>query len=136
MKQLENKLKELRPISPDCKLRQKCFAAIESQKQTFSLKETYKIMVENSDLTRINVEMCYPYCAQFKRAPGTGGVSEVGQGAFKVEQHLYDYDTVKPSQYYYPHEVSDQLLQELIIKQIDGVKTSVNYLKKLVAEIY
>ena len=89
-------------------------------------------MVEKSDLKRINLEMCYPYCAQFKRSPGTGGVFKVGEGAFKVEKQLYDYDMIKPLQYYYPHEVSEELLEELIVKQIEGVKTGVKYLKSLI----
>lgn len=95
------------------------------------LDETFKVMVEKSDLRRINLEMCYPYCAQFKRSPGAGGVFNVGEGAFKVEKQLYDYDMIKPLQYYYPHEISEELLEELIVKQMEGVKTSIKYLKNL-----
>ena len=40
------------------------------------LEKCFEIMMEKSALTRINVEMCYPYCAQFKRTPGAGGVKK------------------------------------------------------------
>ena len=92
--------------------------------------------MEKSTLTRINVEMCYPYCAQFKRTPGTGGISKVGEGAFKVEKPLYDFNVMKPREYYYPQEVSKELLEELLVKQMEGAKKSIAYLKKLRDEYY
>ncbi|WP_027128260.1 sugar phosphate isomerase/epimerase family protein [Fusobacterium perfoetens] len=95
------------------------------------LEKTFAIMMEKSSLTRINVEMCYPYCAQFKRTPGTGGVEKVGEGAFKVEKSLYDYNVMRPRQYYYPQEVSNELLEELLKKQMEGVEKSFKYLKNL-----
>lgn len=95
------------------------------------LEKTFAIMMEKSGLTRINVEMCYPYCAQFKRTPGTGGVEKVGEGTFKIEKPLYDYDVMRPRQYYYPQEVSKELLEELLEKQMKGVEKSFEYLKKL-----
>ncbi len=95
------------------------------------LDTTFKIMVEKSDIKRINLESCFPYCGQFKRSPGAGGVFEVGKGTFKIEKKLYDYDLIKPLQCYYPHEVSEELLEELIVKQIEVVKAGAKYLKKL-----
>lgn len=95
------------------------------------LKKCFEIMMEKSSLTRINVEMCYPYCAQFKRTPGTGGVEKVGEGAFKVEKHLYDYNVIKPLQYYYPHEISEELLEKMLIDQMNGMEKTVKYLKML-----
>lgn len=75
--------------------------------------------------------MCYPYCAQFKRTPGVGGVAKVGEGAFKVEKHPYDYNIIKPSQYYYPHEISEEMLEKMLVDQMKGVEVSVKYLKAL-----
>lgn len=100
------------------------------------LKTCFEIMMDKSPLTKINLEMCYPYCAQFKRRPGTGGVEKVGEGAFKVEKRPYDYKLIKPMQYYYPHEISEELLEKMIKDQIEGVKKSVEYLKKLRDEYY
>lgn len=98
------------------------------------LKSCLKILLDNSQITRLNVEMCYPYCAQFKRTRGTGGVHELGKGCFKIEKPLYDYETVKPSQYYYPHEVSAGLLEELLEKQMEAARRSAEFTKKLCRE--
>ena len=100
------------------------------------LEKCFEIMMEKSALTRINVEMCYPYCAQFKRTPGAGGVKKVGEGAFKVEKHPYDYNVIKPLQYYYPHEVSNAMLEIMINDQVAGVKKTAAYLKKLRDKYY
>lgn len=100
------------------------------------LEKSFEIMMEKSSLTKINVEMCYPYCAQFKRTPGTGGIEKVGEGAFKVEKPLYDYNVMKPLQYYYPQEVSEELLEELLEKQMEGAKKSFVYLKNLRDKYY
>lgn len=95
------------------------------------LEKCFNILMEKSSLTRINVESCHPYCAQFKRTPGTGGVEKVGEGTFKVEKHPYDYNIIKPAQYYYPHEVSEEMLEKLIEDQLNGLIETVDYLKKL-----
>lgn len=99
------------------------------------LKECLKIMLEQSQITRLNVEMCYPYCAQFKRSVGTGGVKELGNGCFAIEEPLYDYEVLKPSQYYYPQEVSEELLEELLAKQKEGARESAEYARSLVRQL-
>lgn len=95
------------------------------------LKKCLKIMMDHSSLHRLVIEMCYPYCAQFKRTPGAGGVSSVGKGCFQVEKPLYDETILEPKEYYYPQEVSGELLEELLIKQMEGVERSVAYTKQL-----
>lgn len=90
-----------------------------------------KIILDDSQITRLNVEMCYPYCAQFKRSPGTGGVEQVGSGCFQVEPPLFDPAVIRPRQYYYPQEISEELLEEFLKKQMDGARASVEYTKKL-----
>lgn len=88
------------------------------------LDEIFKIMVEHSPLTRINIEMCYPYVAQFKREKGTGGIFEVGEGAFKVEDPPFDRNVIEPENYYYPAE---EHVEELIEKQIQGAEQSIKH---------
>lgn len=105
-------------------------------KGNIDLKSLFNIMMKKSPLTRINIEMCYPYCAQFKRKPGTGGVFEVGKGTFKIENPIYNYNKIKPLEYYYPQEISNELLEEMLLNQMLGVKESINYLKKLREEYY
>lgn len=100
------------------------------------LEESFNIMMENSTLRRINLEQCYPYCAQFKRVPGTGGIDKVGEGAFKVEKPLYDFEVMKPLEYYYPQEVSEELLEELLVKQLEGLKKGFKYITALRDKYY
>lgn len=100
------------------------------------LEECFNILMDNSSLTRINIEMCYPYCAQFKRSPGCGGVTEVGKGAFKVEKAPYNTEEIRPLQYYYPHEVSEKYLELMMKDQIAGIEKNINYLKKLRENYY
>jgi sugar phosphate isomerase/epimerase len=83
------------------------------------LDQCFKILVEGSRLERINIEMCFPYAVPFKREPGAGGVFEVGEGAFKVENPPYDPSVIKPSDYYYPPE---ELLEQMIADQEKGVE--------------
>ena len=88
------------------------------------LDECFKILVEESPLTRINIEMCFPYCTKFRREPGAGGIDKVGEGAFKVEQPPYDYDVIKPLDYYYPPaELMDQMSED----QAKGVEQCAKY---------
>ncbi|HEF6461883.1 TPA: hypothetical protein SBC44_000070 [Campylobacter jejuni] len=69
-------------------------------------------ILKKEGLDRINVEQCYPYCATFKREKGTGGVKELGKGAFKIEKSLFE--DLKAMQYYYPQEVSQECLERLL----------------------
>lgn len=92
------------------------------------LEECFKILVNESTLTRINIEMCYPYVSIFKREKGTGGVYELGNGAFKVEKPPFDPNLIKPSEYYYPPE---EHLVNMIKAQVNGVEESVKYVLEL-----
>lgn len=98
------------------------------------LKKLLKIILDGSTITRLNMEMCYPYCAQFKRTPGTGGVLQVGDGSFVVREPLFDPDVVKPGDYYYPQEISEELLEKCLKLQMDGVKASAEFTRKLCKE--
>lgn len=89
-----------------------------------NVDECFRILVEESSLTRINIEMCAPYAATFKREPGTGGVDKVGEGAFKVQSPPYDYNEIKPLKYYYPPE---HLLEQMIEDQAKGVEQCAKY---------
>ena len=100
------------------------------------LKKSFDIMMKKSSLTRVNVEMCYPYCAQFKRSPGSGGVFNVGEGAFKIEEAIYDRSIIKPLEYYYPQEISEELLESMLEDQMNGAIASIEYLKSLRNEYY
>ncbi|MEC4213333.1 hypothetical protein P0Q23_02920 [Campylobacter jejuni] len=74
--------------------------------------QTSEDLLDLLKLININVEQCYPYCATFKREKGTGGVKELGKGAFKIEKSLFE--DLKAMQYYYPQEVSQECLERLL----------------------
>ena len=96
------------------------------------LEECFKIMVENSPLERINMEMCFPYCTTFKREPGAGGVEKVGEGAFKVGKAPYDRNIIKPLDYYFPHKVvSEEMLDKMMEDQLKGAEIGYRYLSSL-----
>ncbi|PED69054.1 hypothetical protein CON97_27605, partial [Bacillus pseudomycoides] len=73
----------------------------------------------------------YGLTAPFSRPKGTGGVYEVGEGAFKVEKPLYDLHVIKPTDYYYPPE---HLLEKMLEDQGKGVQKSVEYVLALRGE--
>ncbi|GKV65957.1 MULTISPECIES: sugar phosphate isomerase/epimerase [unclassified Sporosarcina] len=92
------------------------------------IEECFKILVEQSTLQRVNIEMCHPYVSTFKRPIGTGGVSSPGDGAFKVEEPFYPIELIAPLDSYYPTE---DLLEQMLRDQDEGVKESVKAVKEL-----
>lgn len=91
-------------------------------------EECFKLLVENTTMTRINIEMCHPYTATFKKEKGAGGVYEVGEGPFKVKNPPIDPSFVKPSEYYYPPE---EALEKMIEYQAQEVEKSVKHVLAL-----
>lgn len=98
------------------------------------LKKLLQIVLDNSTISRLNLEMCYPYCAQFKRTPGTGGIFSVGEGSFQVKEPLFDPNLIKPGDYYYPQEISEELLEQCLKLQMEGVEASAAFTRKLCSE--
>ncbi len=92
------------------------------------VEECFKILVEETTLTRINIEMCHPYVATFKKKKGAGGVLELGEGAFKIENTPIDVSVVKPSEYYYPPE---EVLEKMIEYQKSEVEKSAKFVLNL-----
>ena len=44
---------------------------------SIDIDECFVQLVERSSVTKINIEICYPYCAPFTREKGAGGISEL-----------------------------------------------------------
>ncbi|MGX7059620.1 sugar phosphate isomerase/epimerase family protein [Vagococcus humatus] len=88
----------------------------------------FKKIVEETDLTHINIEMCHPYVSYFKRPLGLGGVEYLGEGAFKIEEPYFDPAIIKPMETYHP---SAENLEMMLKAQDEDVKKSVTYMKKL-----
>lgn len=93
-------------------------------KGNIDTEECFKILVNESNLTRINIEMCYPYSTSFQRTQGTGGIEKVGEGPFKVEEAPSELNIINPADYYYP---PDEAIEQMLAIQEKGVKESVNY---------
>ena len=91
-----------------------------------NIDECFKILFEKSTLTRINIEQTYPFLSIFKREKGTGGVFRVGEGAFKVEKPVFDFEKHNPHEYYYPPE---EHLDRWLEEQEKGLEESVKHLK-------
>ena len=90
----------------------------------------FQILLNHSPITRINIENCYPYCAEFARPVGIGGVDQFS-GAFEIKPTIFPENLIKPLDYYYPHKVSAQALTILTQAQLDGLKISVDALLRL-----
>ncbi len=93
-------------------------------------EECFRILVEDSMVTRINIETCFPYSSTFDRARGTGGVSDFS-AAFKIKPPPFPTEIIKPLDYYYPHQISDEALKLLINAQRNCVSQSAQALKIL-----
>ncbi|EAN7682653.1 sugar phosphate isomerase/epimerase, partial [Salmonella enterica] len=90
----------------------------------------FKTLVNESSLTRINIETCFPYASPFARPKGTGGVDTL-EGTFAVKPAPFDESKIKPLEYYYPAKISESVLQELMAAQNRCVQVSVQTLKNL-----
>lgn len=92
------------------------------------IEECFRILFEKSTLTRINIEQTYPFLSVFKREKGTGGVFNVGEGAFKIEEPPFKFLPLQPDSYYHPPE---EYIDILIEKQLAGLEESVKYIKQI-----
>jgi sugar phosphate isomerase/epimerase len=94
------------------------------------IDKAFRILVENSTVPHINLGMCYPYCATFKREPGTGGSSDFA-GAFAITHPPFPPNLVRPMGYYYPHDTSEEALLTLLECQQKDLEHSIAVLTKL-----
>jgi len=90
----------------------------------------FQILSEHSADLHVNLEMCFPYCATFKRKRGTGGVHNF-DGAFAMAPSPFPPDLVKPTNYYSPHKAGEEALEALVQAQWEGLEHSIAVLKKL-----
>ena len=93
-----------------------------------NIDECFRLLFEKSLLTRINIEQTYPFLSVFKREKGTGGVYEVGEGPFKVENAVFQFEEHTADSYYYPPE---KYLKDTIAAQESGLLESVRHMKKI-----
>lgn len=95
---------------------------------SIDVKGLCRYLLEHTTLNRFNLEMSYPYTGTFQRPVGTGGVQGLGEGAFAVKEPPLPLDQIKPEDYYL---YEGDMLDELIEKQLEGVRNSLCFLHKL-----
>lgn len=84
-----------------------------------------EILLDNAPIEALYLEMSHPYSTTFKRSPGAGGVSQVGEGTFVLKPLPSVFGSMAPETYYMYD--GDQL-EALIDKQLEDVKISFAYL--------
>jgi len=52
--------------------------------------ECFRILAQESPLTRLVIEVCYGYAAPFRCSPEEGGGARLGAGAFRVLEGPFD----------------------------------------------
>lgn len=95
---------------------------------SIDVKGLCRYLLENTTLNRLILEMSYPYTGTFQRPVGTGGVRELGKGAFTVKEPPFPVTEIKPEEYYL---YEGEMLDELIKAQLEGVKKSMKYLQNM-----
>lgn len=82
-----------------------------------------KYIMTHTTLDRLNVETSYPYAGRFTRPAGTGGVAELGEGAFRIAEPPFPMEKIKPLEYYsYGGDMVDELIEEQKASLVRGLK--------------
>ena len=63
---------------------------------TIDLNSCFRVLAKESDLDRINIEVCYGYAAPFRVDAAQGEGSRLGEGAFEVTAPPFDPEVVAP----------------------------------------
>ena len=63
---------------------------------SIDLVEAYRVLAEESPLTRINIEVCYGYGAPFRVPEAEGYGGRLGEGSFRVLPPPYDPAVIAP----------------------------------------
>ena len=111
---------------------------------TVDLDACYRILSQETDLDRINIEVCYGYAAPFRVAAARGEGAKLGQGAFAAAAPPFDPEVVAPHlckpkengfKSYAWQElaalVDEDEMKQLIAWQAKAVETSVECMKRL-----
>ncbi|PIX38591.1 MAG: sugar phosphate isomerase/epimerase [Armatimonadetes bacterium CG_4_8_14_3_um_filter_58_9] len=94
-------------------------------------RECFCILAEDSHLDRLVIEVCYGYSAPFRCSQTRGAGGRLGEGAFRVAKEPLDPSWVVS----HTEGASSETLRQLIAWQDESVIHSVDYVKRLNAEM-
>ena len=119
-------------------------AGVPLGKGTMDLPECYRILAEETDLDRVNIEVCYGYLAPFRVEQAKGEGAKLGEGPFVVTLPPFEPEIIAPhllkpkedgfKSYAWQEMINlidETELDPLITWQEKAVETSVEYVKKL-----
>lgn len=86
----------------------------------------FRMLAENINLRRINIETCYPYSAPFSKS-----IPCKMQGTFSIKEPPFPLSLIHPRNYYYPGDYTSQIFKMLLNAQDECVIRSVETMKKL-----
>lgn len=94
------------------------------------LEKVTEILLKNTTLQRLNIEICYPYTSVFQRPAGTGGSSEY-KGAFAIKDAPLPVEEVRPKDYYL---YEGKMLEELLQVQMENMRNAIPFFKNICAK--
>jgi sugar phosphate isomerase/epimerase len=97
---------------------------------SMDLSNHFRILSQQSPLSRINIEVCYDYRAPFRRPQEQGAGARLGEGAFTIISPPYDPSKIAPIK----HRRSAQEDAQFPQWQHQAVEESVQYVKQLNAQ--
>lgn len=95
-------------------------------KGNIDIKSVCNYVLDHTTLDRMVLEISFPFTTTFQRVPGTGGVTDVGQGAFEIKSPPFAIDKIKPNDYYL---YEGELLDDFIERQLESVRSGLQYMK-------
>lgn len=99
---------------------------------SIDLKECFKILMNDSSLSRINIEMCNPYITEFKRDIGTGGLDNIQISPFIIKEKPKELRNIESREYDYSTKGN---LNILLSYQEAAALESIKYVTKLRNEL-
>ncbi len=97
---------------------------------SIDVDECFRLLVEHSMVTRINLEACFPYASHFWRRPPVDDGSQFS-GAFALKEPPFDFNVIKPLEYYYPAKISREQLKIEMKAQMRCIRVSLEKLHEL-----
>ena len=94
---------------------------------SIDLERVVRILMENTRLQRMNIELCDPYTSVFQRPAGAGGSSAL-EGTFAVRSAPLPAQEVRPKDYYL---YEGPLLEELLAQQMENMKSAAEFFRNL-----